>query len=186
VRRFAQISGTSESLWDTGKRLDSDWGSSGRRFKSCQPGDCQPGEVKGYFCSALGTILGPIRQRVRQPGFQVLSKNAPAAARRADNKAHHPVWPAALTFSVRDADSCKCVVPAVSRKGDPFARKRMFDSLPDSSHGDRLCGWCHIVPGGPLPACSCRIEQTLTPVAATTPSTLISQCVPTGLAFAFL
>jgi hypothetical protein len=28
VRRFAQISGTSESLWDTGKRLESDWGSS--------------------------------------------------------------------------------------------------------------------------------------------------------------
>ena len=44
----------------------------------------------------------------------------------------------------------------------------------------------HIVPRGPLPACSCRIEQTLTPVASTTPSTLISQCVPTGLAFAFL
>ena len=44
----------------------------------------------------------------------------------------------------------------------------------------------HIVPGGPLPAFSCRIEQTLTPVASTTPSTLISQCVPTGLAFAYL
>jgi hypothetical protein len=44
----------------------------------------------------------------------------------------------------------------------------------------------HIVPGGPLPACSCRIEQTLTPVASATPSTLISQCVPTGLADAFL
>ena len=37
VRRFAQVSGISESLWDTGKRLESDWGSSGRRFKSCQP-----------------------------------------------------------------------------------------------------------------------------------------------------
>jgi hypothetical protein len=28
VRRFAQFSGTSESLWDKGKRPESDWGSS--------------------------------------------------------------------------------------------------------------------------------------------------------------
>jgi hypothetical protein len=42
VTRFAQVSGTSESLWDTGKRLESDWGSSGRRFNSCQPDHCQP------------------------------------------------------------------------------------------------------------------------------------------------
>jgi hypothetical protein len=39
---MTRVSGTSESLWDTGKRLESDWGSSGRRFKSCQPDHCQP------------------------------------------------------------------------------------------------------------------------------------------------
>ena len=53
VRRFAQVSGASESLWDTGKRLESDWGSSGRRFKSCQPDSrlCRPAPISMCNCT---------------------------------------------------------------------------------------------------------------------------------------
>jgi hypothetical protein len=76
VRRFAQVSGTSESLWDNGKRLESDWGSSGRRFKSCQPDGQPDGRKWALSCRnflsggsddpELGTILGPqvLRQQL--------------------------------------------------------------------------------------------------------------------------
>jgi hypothetical protein len=59
VRRFAQVSGTSDSLWDTGKRLESDWGSSDRSFKSCQP-DHSPTE--GICSELLRCLAGWIRR----------------------------------------------------------------------------------------------------------------------------
>jgi nitroimidazol reductase NimA-like FMN-containing flavoprotein (pyridoxamine 5'-phosphate oxidase superfamily) len=73
VRRFAQISGTSESLWDIGKRLDSDWGSSGRRFKSCQP---DAGRTR--FSDRLDDVLSPsYPNRLTFPGV----RRYPARAR---------------------------------------------------------------------------------------------------------
>jgi hypothetical protein len=50
------VSGTSESLWDTGKRLESDWGSSGRRYKSWQPDRVSPTAGQRYlFHAAMGS-----------------------------------------------------------------------------------------------------------------------------------
>jgi hypothetical protein len=57
VRRFAQVSGTAESLWDTaGKRLESDWGSSGRRFKSCQPDQSYRRSVVVFGVPEIGPV----------------------------------------------------------------------------------------------------------------------------------
>jgi hypothetical protein len=105
MRRFAQVSGTSESVWDIGKRLESDWGSSACRV--------QLGLNKPTFpeCSPHGR--GGIPER------------SPCPRRPAPRQARAGCWRSATARWGSGAGCVRCSpTPASNAAG--FTRYRMF------------------------------------------------------------
>ena len=60
MRRFAQISGTTESLWDTGKRLDSDYRSEGWEFESLRARSLPATRFSGAVVASVRNQVGRV------------------------------------------------------------------------------------------------------------------------------
>jgi hypothetical protein len=59
-----------------------DWGSSGRRFKSCQPDHCQPDQVRPYFTQAMTS------RNAGYPNYYPNQSNLTAVSARKANGLH--------------------------------------------------------------------------------------------------
>ena len=79
------VSGISGPCWDGWKPLMADWGSSGRRFKSCQPDQSsrRPAPYRRTKEPEFDTRYGYDRQPVQQPAHNPSVPMRPSTAARA-------------------------------------------------------------------------------------------------------